>query len=75
MYVLGLIFESNTQLKKFDTVLVTRKERDNVVVWNTRLNKNKRMNLTKLKKKNPTLPPAKQEEEGGYKKENEKKDK
>lgn len=55
--------------------MVTRKEWDSVIVFNTRLRWDKRLKLDKLKKENPTLPPAKQEEEGGFKKEGEKKDK
>ena len=63
-YVIGLMYEKYYSLKKFDTVLITKKERDAVVVWNTRLNPSKRANIEKLKKKDPTLPPAKQEDDG-----------
>lgn len=38
LYVIGLIMERNKYFKKFDTVLITKRERDNVVVWNERLN-------------------------------------
>ena len=58
-YVIGLMYEKFQTLKKFDTVLITKKERDSVVVWNTRLNSKKRANIEKLRKKDPTLPPAK----------------
>lgn len=68
MYVLGLILEKNQKLKKLDTVLVTWKEKDNVIVFNTRLRKDKRLWLDKLKKENPVAPPPNsQEEEDQYK--------
>lgn len=37
MYVLGMMFEKYETLKKLDSVLVTRKEFDHVIVWNERL--------------------------------------
>lgn len=61
LYVIGCILEKNANLKKFDTVLITKKERDAVIVWNTRLNSKKR---SKLKIAEPRQPPAKEEEEG-----------
>jgi hypothetical protein len=39
-FVLGMLYEKYESLKKLDTVVITRKEFDNVIVWNERLNKN-----------------------------------
>ena len=64
MYVIGIMLEKFQILKKFDTVLITKKERDNVIVWNTRLKKNKRAKIHTLKIDDPAQPPAKEEEEG-----------
>jgi len=37
LYVLGMMYEKYETLKKLDSVLITRKEFDNVIVWNERL--------------------------------------
>lgn len=50
-------------LKKFDSVLITRKEFDNVIVWNERLFANQTKKLKKLKPENVKKPPEKVEEE------------
>jgi hypothetical protein len=34
LFVLGIMFRKHETLKKLDTVLVTSKEFDNVLVWN-----------------------------------------
>ena len=63
-------------LKKMDSVIISKIEFDNVIVWNERLNKNlcnpddpfkKNMpRLRKLNPKNPAKPPAaKTEDEDG----------
>ena len=74
MFVLGLILERNPGLKKLDTVLLTWKERDNVIVYNTRLQPGKRINLHKLKKDNASRLEAikKTEKKDSLKKEGEK---
>jgi hypothetical protein len=48
MYVLGILLGYWDSLRKMDSVLVTRKERDGVYVWNQRLNKGLSMRLRKL---------------------------
>ena len=50
-------------LKKLDNVLITRKEFDNVIVWNERLFATKRLRLRKLSPENKKVVPKKQEEE------------
>jgi len=42
LYVLGMMYEKYETLKKLDSVLITRKEFDNVIVWNERLYATKR---------------------------------
>lgn len=37
LYVLGIMFSKYETLKKFDTVIITKTEFDNVLVWNERL--------------------------------------
>jgi len=37
LYVLGLMFQKYETLRKFDTVIITKTEFDNVLVWNERL--------------------------------------
>lgn len=37
LYVLGMMYEKYETLKKLDSVVVTRKEFDGVIVWNERL--------------------------------------
>ena len=43
-----------------------------MIVWNTRLRKDKRLKLDKLKKDNPIQPPQPKEEEDGFKKDEKK---
>jgi hypothetical protein len=50
-------------LKKLDSVLVTRKEFDNVIVWNERLFEGQTKKLKKLKPENVKKPPEKEDEE------------
>ena len=58
-----MMFEKYETLKKLDSVLVTRKEFDNVIVWNERLYASKRSKLKKLKPDNIKAPPKIEEEE------------
>jgi hypothetical protein len=46
------MYEKYETLKKLDSVVITRKEFDAVIVWNERLFANRRKNLKKLKPEN-----------------------
>ena len=48
-----------SQLKKFDTVIITNNEFDNVLVWNERLYAGIQTKLRRLKPADPKKPPAK----------------
>ena len=63
LFVLGMMYEKYESLKKLDSVLVTRKEFDGVIVWNERLHAGKRNKLHKLKPENIKAVPQKEEEE------------
>lgn len=63
LYVLGIMYEKYEALKKLDSVLITRKEFDNVIVWNERLYASKRTKLRRLQPENVKKPPEKKEEE------------
>ena len=52
-----------SQLKKFDTVIITNNEFDNVLVWNERLYAGMQTKLRRLKPADPKKPPAKEEDE------------
>jgi len=58
-----MMYEKHETLKKFDNVLITRKEFDSVIVWNERLYESKRGKLKRLKPTNVKEVPKKQEEE------------
>ena len=64
LFVLGMLYAKFESLKKLDNVLITKKEFDNVIVWNERLFETKRLKLKKLKPDNVKPVPKKQEEEG-----------
>lgn len=59
LYTLGLLYEKQEIFKKLDSVLITRKEFDNVIVWNERLNVSKKNKLRKLKPETMRRPPEK----------------
>ena len=63
LFVLGMMYERYETLKKLDSVLITRKEFDTVIVWNERLYASKKNKLKKLKPENPKAPPEKKEDE------------
>jgi hypothetical protein len=63
LYVLGMMYEKYEALKKLDSVLITRKEFDNVIVWNERLFATRRTKLRKIVVENAKKPPEKKEEE------------
>ncbi len=58
-----MLYEKHEALKKLDSVLITRKEFDTVIVWNERLFASKKGKLRKLKPENPKAPPEKKEDE------------
>lgn len=57
------MYEKYETLKKLDSVLVTGKEFDGVIVWNERLYAGQRKKLKKLKPENIKAPPEKIDEE------------
>lgn len=57
------MYEKYETLKKLDSVLITRKEFDTVIVWNERLYASKRSKLKKINVENAKKPPEKKEEE------------
>lgn len=65
LFVLGIMYEQSEQLRKLDQVYVTKKEFDDVLVWNERLHKSDRRRLKKLEIKNKRAipqPPTEEEE-------------
>lgn len=65
MFVLGFMFSEYETLRKLDTVIISRVEFDNVLVWNERLHENliKKGSLRKLKPENAKKPKPKEEDE------------
>lgn len=65
MYVLGMLYEHNENLRRFDQVLVTNREFDKVLAFKMCVNKNTFTNLKKLKPASPIKkpPPLKQEDD------------
>ena len=57
------MFNKYETLKKFDTVIITKTEFDNVLVWNERLYQGMQTKLRRLKPAEPKKPPAKEEDE------------
>jgi len=57
------MFSKYETLKKFDTVIITKTEFDNVLVWNERLFAGMQGKLRKLKPAEAKKPPAKEEDE------------
>lgn len=57
------MFMQAETLKKFDTVIITKNEFDNVLVWNERLYAGMQTKLRRLKPADPKKPPAKEEDE------------
>jgi hypothetical protein len=60
LYVLGMMFSKFETLRKLDTLIITKLEFDNVIVFNEN-NKNKKM--AKLKTDNIKKPPVKEEDD------------
>lgn len=58
-----MMYEKFETLKKLDSVLITRKEFDGVIVWNERLFASQKNKLKRLKPENPKAPPEKKEDE------------
>ena len=63
LYVLGIMYSKYETLKKLDSVLITRKEFDSVIVWNERLYATKKNKLRRLQPENVKYPPEKKEDE------------
>ena len=57
------MYEKYETLKKLDSVLITRKEFDCVIVWNERLFASKRQKLKKIRVDNAKRPPEKKEDD------------
>ena len=55
MWVLGVMYQQSETLKRFDQVLITKREFDNVIVWNEYIHEKQAKKLEKLK------PPKKNE--------------
>lgn len=49
MWVLGVMYQKSEQLRKFDQVMVTKMEFDNVIVWNEYTHATQAQKLKKLK--------------------------
>ena len=66
MFVLGFMFSQYETLRKLDTVIISRVEFDNVLVWNERLHANmlqEGKSLRKLRPANAKVPKPKEEDE------------
>lgn len=63
LFVLGVMYEKYETLKKLDSVLITRKEFDCVIVWNERLYASKRQKLKKIRVDNAKKPPERKEDD------------
>lgn len=63
LFVLGIMYSKYETLKKLDSVLITRKEFDSVIVWNERLYASKKNKLRRLQPENAKVPPEKKEDE------------
>ena len=61
LYVLGLMYTNYETLKRLDTVVISKGEFDNVMVWNQELYP--KPTLRSLRPDNPKKPPAKEEDE------------
>jgi len=63
LYVLGIMFRQFETLKKLDSVIISKNEFDNVLVWNERLFAGMQQKLRKLRPKDPKGPPEKDDED------------
>lgn len=65
MYVLGMLYEHNENLRRLDQVLVTNREYDKVLAFKMCVSKNNFANLKKLKPASPIKkpPPLKQDDD------------
>lgn len=57
------MFKQYESLKKLDSVIVSKNEFDNVLVWNERLFAKQTNKLKKLRPKDPKAPPEKEDED------------
>lgn len=65
LFVLGLMYAKYETLRKLDSVIISKLEFDNTIVWNERFKNVK--SLRKFKPDNPKKPPAKEEDESDKK--------
>lgn len=65
LWILGVMYARNENLRKLDQVIITNREFDRVLVWNERINKRASKRLKALEPEVPRQPPAqpKSEEE------------
>lgn len=49
MWVLGVMYQQSETLKRLDQVLITKREFDNVIVWNEYIHEKQSKKLDKLK--------------------------
>ena len=76
MWVLGMMYEKSETLRRFDQVLITKREFDNVIVWNEYIHAQDTKKLNKQKKFKPNeknirnYPPEKKEKSEEEKKAN-----
>lgn len=62
LYVLGILLGLYNSLTKMDSVIITKKEKDGVYVWNQRLFTGNSMRLRRLDVEKPAKPPKEEEE-------------
>ena len=69
MYVLGFMFDQYETLRKLDTVIISRTEFDNVLVWKERLYADTftKGRFRKLRPENAKKPKPKEEDENAAK--------
>lgn len=66
LWLLGVMYTRNENLRKLDQVIVTNREFDKVLVWKERINQNQSKRLKQLKpvvERKPPAPPKSEEEE------------
>jgi len=58
LWILGVMYHRNENLRKLDQVIITNREFDRVLVWNERINKRASKRLKALEPEVKRLPPA-----------------
>ena len=64
-YVLGLMYTYYETLRKLDSVVITNKEMDNIIVWNEHLHTKRSKNLKRLVPEKVKRPPEPKEDDHG----------